>query len=304
MNRGLLAAAGAYFLWGLWPLYWRLLEQVPALQIMAHRVIWCAAFVLGYLFIRYRLAWLAPLRNNPRLWILLGTSGLLIGSNWWLYIWAVNTNQIVETSLGYFINPLVSITLGVLVLRERLNPRQWLAVAIAAAGVAYLSVQFGRLPWIALALAGSFAAYGLVRKLAHVDSVPGLAIENGLILLPVLLLLLASGARPGDFFGNYFGNYDTQTIVLLVAAGPTTALPLIWFAYGARRIPLSMVGILQYIAPSLQLLVAVFVFGEPFTRTHLIGFACIWAALAIYAVDGLYRLRYLRSVSGIDAASS
>jgi chloramphenicol-sensitive protein RarD len=290
MNRGLLAAAGAYFLWGLWPLYWRLLEQVPALLIMAHRVVWCAVFVLAYLFIRHRLAWLAPLRAHPRVVGWLAASGLLIGSNWWLYIWAVNARHVVETSLGYFINPLVSVSLGVLVLRERLNPRQWLAVAIAAAGVVYLTVEFGRLPWIALALAASFAAYGLIRKLAHVDAVPGLAVENGLLLVPVLLLVTASGTLPGDFFYGY----DARTVVLLLVAGPTTALPLIWFAYGARRIPLSMVGILQYIAPSLQLLCAVLAFGEPFTRTHLVGFACIWSALAIYAADGLYRLRRLR----------
>jgi chloramphenicol-sensitive protein RarD len=288
MNRGLLAAAGAYFLWGLWPLYWRLLEQVPALQIMAHRVIWCAAFVLAYLFVRHRMGWLAPLRANPRLVGMLALSGLLIGSNWWLYIWAVNARHVVETSLGYFINPLVSVGLGVLVLRERLNPRQWLAVAIAATGVVYLTVEFGRPPWIALALAGSFAAYGLIRKLAHVDAVPGLAVENVLLLPLVLALLWMTGAHPADLFGSY----DARTLALLVAAGPTTALPLIWFAYGARRIPLSMVGILQYIAPSLQLACAVLVFGEAFTHTHLLGFACIWAALAIYAADGLYRLRY------------
>jgi chloramphenicol-sensitive protein RarD len=290
MRQGLLAAAGAYLLWGLWPLYWRLLEQVTALHIMAQRVVWCAVFVLGYLFIRYRLAWLAPLRANPRLWLYLGASGALIGGNWWLYIWAVNADHVVETSLGYFINPLVSITLAVLVLRERLNPRQWLAVAIAAAGVLFMTLVFGRLPWIALLLAGSFAAYGLLRKLAQVDSVPGLAVESSVLLPVALLILVLAPAPPGGHFGD-----DALTAALLVAAGPTTALPLIWFAYGARRIPLSMVGILQYIAPSLQLLCGVWVFGEPFTRTHLIGFACIWAALAIYAADGLYRLRRLES---------
>lgn len=288
MNRGLAAAAGAYFIWGLWPLYWRLLEQVPALQIMAHRIVWCAAFVLGYLFLRYRFAWLVPLRAQPRVVAMLGMSGLLIGANWWLYIWAVNADQVVETSLGYFINPLVSVTLGVAVLRERLNGRQWLAVAIAALGVIYMTVRFGRAPWIALALAGSFAAYGLLRKLAQIDAVQGLAVESTW-LLPAALVILLNSTPAGIFEG-----YDAKTISLLLIAGPTTALPLIWFAYGARRIPLSMVGLLQYIAPSLQLVVALLVFGEPFTPVHMAGFACIWAALAIYAADGVYRLRALR----------
>jgi chloramphenicol-sensitive protein RarD len=287
MNRGLAAAAGAYFLWGLWPLYWRLLEQVPALQIMAHRVVWCAAFVLSYLFIRYRLAWLAPLRASPRVLAMLALSGSLIGGNWWLYIWAVNAGHVVETSLGYFINPLVSVSLGVVLLRERLNPRQWLAVAMAALGVVYLTIEFGRLPWIALALAASFAAYGLLRKTAQVDSVPGLAVETVILLLPALAILAMTGLQSGALFGPG----DPLTMALLLLAGPGTALPLVWFAYGARRIPLSMVGILQYIAPSLQLLCGVLIFREPFTQTHLIGFGCIWAALAVYAVDGVYRLR-------------
>jgi chloramphenicol-sensitive protein RarD len=289
VNRGLLAAAGAYFIWGLWPLYWRLLEQVPALQIMAHRIVWCAAFVLGYLFLRYRLAWLAPLAVARRVLAMLAVSGILIAINWWLYIWAVNAGHIVETSLGYFINPLVSVTLGVLVLRERLNGRQWLAVAIAALGVIYMTLSFGEPPWIALALAGSFAAYGLLRKLAHVEAVQGLAVESTW-LLPAAIAILYAAPTNGIFEG-----YDTQTIALLVIAGPTTALPLIWFAYGARRIPLSMVGILQYIAPSLQLLLAVFVFDEAFTRQHLVGFSCIWTALAIYAADGVYRLRRVQA---------
>lgn len=288
MNRGLAAAAGAYLIWGLWPLYWRLLEHVPALQIMAHRVLWCAALVLAYLCARYRLAWLGPLRANPRVLGMLALSGLLIGGNWWLYIWAVNAEHVIETSLGYFINPLVSVALGVVVLRERLNPRQWLAVAITALGVIYLTLQFGQPPWIALALALSFAGYGLLRKLAHVGAVQGLAVESSFLLLPALVILLAV-PQPD---GGVFDGLDSRTIVLLIATGPTTALPLIWFAYGARRIPLSMIGILQYIAPSLQLMCAVLVFGEIFTITHLIGFACIWSALAIYAADGLYRLRY------------
>jgi chloramphenicol-sensitive protein RarD len=288
MNRGLLAAAGAYSIWGLWPLYWRLLEQVPVLQIMAHRAVWCAVFVLSYLFIRYRTVWLKPLRESPRVLGLLALSGLLIGFNWWLYIWAVNAGHVVETSLGYFINPLVSVALGVLVLSERLNPRQWCAVAIAAAGVVYLTFSFGQPPWIALGLALSFAAYGLLRKIAHVGAVPGLAVECTFLLPPALAILASTGPAAADLFAGM----DAWTVTLLIAAGPTTALPLIWFAYGARRVPLSMMGVLQYIAPSLQLLCAVLIFNEPFTRTHLIGFACIWAALAIYAVDGLYRLRY------------
>lgn len=284
-HKGLLAALGAYLIWGLFPLYWKLLAEVPALQTMAHRTVWCALCVALWLSLREGWGWLRGLR--PRVMAMLLASSLLIASNWWLYIWAVTTGHIVETSLGYFINPLLSVLLGVVVLRERLRPLQWLSVAIAAAGVLYLSVKAGHLPWIALAIAASFGGYGLWRKLTPVGAVQGLAVESGLLFLPALaaLLWLESQGR------GAFGHLDRSTDLLLAFGGVVTALPLVWFSYGARRIPLSRIGLLQYLTPTLQLLCGVLVFGETFTSAHWLGFGLIWAALALYAAEGLGRLR-------------
>lgn len=285
MRNGLLAAVGAYFIWGLFPIYWKLLREIPSLEIAAHRIVWCALFVGLYISFRDGWHWLRGL--SPRLLGMLCGSALLIGCNWWLYIWAVNSGHIVETSLGYFINPLVSVLLGVFVLRERLNRWQWLAVASAAVGVLWLSVQLGQPPWIALALAMSFGSYGLIRKLAVIPAVHGLAIESALLLLPALVLLAVLHSRGADVFGTV----PTHVQLLLAFGGVITALPLVMFAYGARRIPLSLVGILQYIAPSLQLATGVLLYGEPFTRVQVLGFACIWAALLIYAGDSLWCTR-------------
>lgn len=283
---GFWATVAAFLIWGVFPIYWKWLAQVPALQIMAHRLAWCFVLVAGYLALRRSPGWWRPLVAQPRLLRLLSTSAVLIALNWWLYIWAVNAGHIVDTSLGYFINPLVNVLLGVLVLHERLNPRQWLAVGVAAAGVAWLTAQTGTLPWIALALAFSFGCYGLIRKIAVVEAIPALGLESSILFVPALLYLVwaqldGSGA---------FGRVDPVTDALLVSAGLVTAVPLVLFAYGAQRIPYSLVGILQYIAPTLQLACGVLLYGEPFTRTQAIGFGCIWLALGIYALDGLARL--------------
>lgn len=283
MKQGLIAAAAAYLLWGLFPIYWRLLQDVPSAQIMAHRIVWCVMFVCGYLMLRDGLGWLRRLPR--RVLVMLCLSALFIACNWWLYIWAVNAGHIVETSLGYFINPLVSVLLGVFVLDERLRPGQWLAVAVAAVGVIYLTVQAGHVPWIALVLAFSFGGYGLVRKLAPVSAVEGLGIESGVLFLPALCWLLWS-----EWAGTgRFGHVSLQHDALLIAGGAITAVPLVLFAYGARRIPLSSTGILQYLAPSLQLACGVWLFDEPFSSAQLLGFGCIWLALLIYGADGLYR---------------
>lgn len=283
MQQGLLAAAIAYFLWGLFPIYWHWLASVPALQVMCHRIVWCALFVCGYLFATRGTQWVCAL--NRKLLLMLGASALLISINWWLYIWAVHQGHVVETSLGYFINPLVSVLFGVLLLRERLNALQWTSVAIAAAGVLYLTLSAGHLPWIALTLAFSFGGYGLIRKLAVVPALDGLAVESGLLFLPALALLVGS-----EFAGTgSFGHAPLQVDALLVLSGFVTALPLVLFAYGARRIPLTMTGLLQYLAPTLQLLVGVFLFHEPFTHAQAVGFGCIWVALALFALDGLRR---------------
>ncbi|MGQ0501838.1 MAG: EamA family transporter RarD [Panacagrimonas sp.] len=286
-QRGMVAVLGAFVSWGLFPLYWRELHAVPALQITAHRIAWCTVFVAGYLFWKQGLRWLPATLARPRAVPMLIASSLLISVNWVLYIWAVNSGYVVETSLGYFINPLVNVLLGVLVLKERLNTRQWAAVALAAAGVIWLTWSVGRAPWIALLLASSFGTYGLIRKLVSVESIPGLGVESLIAFLPAFGFLLWSEYRGMGGFGHV-GRYQD---LLLILAGLITALPLIWFAYGARRIPLSLLGILQYVAPTLQLLTGVFVFHEAFSHDQLIGFGCIWAALALYAFDGLWRLR-------------
>lgn len=286
-RRGFAATVGAFTLWGLFPLYWRELSAIVPLQITAHRIVWCTVFVVGFLVWKQGLGWLRATLAPPRAAPLLLASSLLISVNWVLYIWAVNAGFVVEAALGYFINPLVNVLLGVAVLGERLNARQWFSVALATCGVAWLTWRLGRLPWIALALAFSFGTYGLIRKIVSVESVPGLGVESLIMFIPSLAYLAFSEASGAGGFGHV-GRYED---LLLVLAGAVTALPLIWFAYGARRIPLSLVGIIQYIGPTLQLLTGVFLFHEPFSEVQLIGFGCIWAALALYALDGLWRIR-------------
>jgi chloramphenicol-sensitive protein RarD len=286
-RKGLTSAVFAFIAWGLFPLYWRLLVQVPPLQITAHRVVWCAVFVAGWLTFKNGPGWVRATLARPRAAPMLLASSLLISCNWVLYIWAVNSGHVVESALGYFINPLVNVLLGVAVLKERLNVRQWIAVALAAGGVAYLTWKLGQVPWIALSLAASFGTYGLIRKLVTVESVPGLGIESLFVFFPALAYLVWCQAQGSGGFGS-IGRFEDA---LMVFAGIATAFPLIWFAYGARRIPLSLVGIIQYLGPTLQLLTGVFVFGEAFTSTQLIGFSCIWAALGLYALDGLWRIR-------------
>jgi chloramphenicol-sensitive protein RarD len=280
---GVAAAAGAYFWWGLFPIFWKLLEDVSSLELMAHRIVWCALTMMIVLSIGGQSRFWRGV--SGRVLLQLACSAALIAVNWWVYIWAVTNGKIVESSLGYFINPLVSVMLGVVFFRERLHPRQWLAVAIAGAGVAYLTIQAGAPPWIALALAFSFGLYGLVRKVAVIDAPRGLALESLWLLAPAIVVLTMMHAR-GD---GHFGGQSARIDLLLLATGPLTAAPLLLFALGARRIPLSLIGILQYIAPTLQFLTGVLLYGEPFTRVQAIGFGLIWAALALYAADSLHR---------------
>ena len=287
-RRGLLAAATAFTIWGVFPAYWHLLKAVPSMQIMAHRVVWSAVLVVGWLLWRQGWDWWRTIAARPRMLAALALSGAVIAFNWGLYIWAVNAGHVVETSLGYFINPLVTVALGVVVLRERLRRPQWIAVACAAAGVAWLTWSAGSPPWIALGLAGSFALYGLVRKLVPVDAVAGLGVESLFMFLPALAYVLWAEAGHG---GGFIGGWSLGTQLLLVFSGVVSAVPLIGFAYGVRRIPLSVVGLLQYIAPTLQLLLGVWYFHEPFGAAQLLGFGAIWLGLAIYASEGLWRAR-------------
>ncbi len=287
-RKGLLIAASAFVLWGLMPLYWHLLKAVPSLQIVAHRVLWCAVLVALWLLWSQGRGWFKAILAQPRLAAMLTLSGLCIGVNWGLYIWAVNAGHVVESSLGYFINPLLNVVIGTLFLRERLNPTQWVSVAITAAGVLWLTFNYGSFPWIALALATSFGIYGLIRKLAAVDSVTGLGFENSVLLLPALgYLLWIEGSGQGGFFSDWGFGIDA----LLVFAGVLTALPLIAFSFAVRRVPLSTIGLMQYIAPTMQFLIGVLVFRESFDRDRAIGFIVIWIALAIFAVDSLRRAR-------------
>lgn len=284
-TRGVWAAVAAFVAWGFSPLYWHLLDAVPSLQIVLHRVVWSALFVAVVLLWRSGHDWLRQtLVGQPKLGWTLAASSLLIAGNWGLYIWAVNAGHVVEAALGYFINPLCNVVIGVLFLRERLRWLQWISVLVALAGVAWLTVQYSGLPWIALTLALSFSLYGLLRKQAHVDPVAGLGVESAFLFLPGLAWLLWIEWHGGGGFGH---GYGTLNALLLALSGVLTALPLIGFAYAVRRIPLSVAGLLQYISPTLQFLVGVFLLHEAFDHGQLIGFVFIWIALALFVLDGL-----------------
>lgn len=278
-------AATAYVLWGLFPLYFRLLQGVPAQQILMHRIIWSLAFVLVVLAWRRQWLWLPKLLRQPRVLLGFGASAVLLSTNWLIYIWAVNSGRVVDASLGYFITPLVSVLFGYLLLKERLRPLQWVAVALAAAGVAWLTWQSGQLPWIGLMLAATFGTYGLLRKTAALGPLEGLTLET-LLLFPLALGYLALLSAQDQ---NVFHGASTATRWMLAASGPITAIPLLLFAAGARRIPLSTLGVLQYIAPTLQLLIGVWLYHEPFGGARLTGFVTIWAALAVYSAEGLWQ---------------
>jgi chloramphenicol-sensitive protein RarD len=283
---GLWIAAASFLLWGLMPLYWHLLKAVPSLDIVAHRVVWSAVLVAAFLAWKQR-GWLRATLARPRAAAMLAASGALIGFNWGLYIWAVNAGHVVETSLGYFINPLLNVVLGVM-LGERLDRMQWVSVAIATIGVLWLTFSYGAFPWIALALAASFALYGLLRKLVAVEAVAGLGVESLYLLLPALALLWWQGQHAGTPF---LAGWGPGLAALLVFAGVLTALPLVGFAHAVRRVPLSVVGLMQYIAPTMQFLLGVVVFREAFDQDRAIGFAFIWVALALFAGHGLLRAR-------------
>lgn len=278
-------ALTAYGLWGLMPLYVKALGRIPALQIVAHRVVWAAVVLAGLVVATRELSWLAALRRRPRLVGTFALSAAALSINWLVYVWAVGQGRVVDASLGYFINPLLSVVLGVLVLDERLRPVQWVAVGIAALGVVWLALLAGEVPWVGLTVAASFGVYGLLRKTAAIDSLGGLTLET-LLLLPIALGYVAylSFGENGAFAGG-----GTSRTLLLLAAGPITALPLLAFAAGARRIPLALVGILQYVAPSLQLLLGLVAFGEVLSARKLVGFALIWLAVLLYSLEALTR---------------
>lgn len=274
-------AALAYFLWGLFPLYFKALQDVPAHQILAHRIVWSLVLVMAVLACRRQWGWVHRAVASRRVLGLFALSAAMVSANWLTYIWAITSGHVVEASLGYFITPLVNVCIGALVLHERLRRAQWLAVALAAAGVAWLTWHAGRLPWIGLVLAASFGAYALLRKTAPLGPLEGLALETSL-LAPLALAAMAWWIGQGS---DAFTVAAPATQALLVLAGPITAVPLLLFAAGARRIPMSTLGLLQYISPTLQLLLGVWLYGEAFDSGRLGGYLAIWAALALYSAE-------------------
>jgi chloramphenicol-sensitive protein RarD len=286
-REGIAAALGAYVLWGLVPIFFKQLGGVPALEIIAHRVVWSLLLVGGLLAARGQLGSVWHHARNLRTLLHAAIAAALVMTNWFVFVWAVNAGRILETSLGYFITPLVSIVLGVVVLHERLRPRQWVAVALALTGVALEGWRIGSLPWVSLVLAATFGSYGLLRKQLPVDAAGGLLLETACAAPFAALYLLWLGTM-----GNmgHFG--QTVTIdVLLVASGAVTAIPLLLFAIGARRLPLATMGFLQYVAPSLSFLVAIFFYAEPMNLSRLLAFAAIWVGLALYTADMLLERR-------------
>ncbi len=278
---GLVSTTGAFLLWGIVPIYWKMLQHIPALEILAHRVLWGFVFVAVWMTCRRRWPELKAVFRRPRTTAALLASTVFIAINWGLFIYAVVTDRVLATSLGYYINPLINVLLGLIVLRERLNRRQWIAVGLAALAVALLTIQAGELPWISLVLPACFGLYSLLRKTVHADAVVGLTFETA-ALAPLAVVWLVRQERLGI---GAFGHQGIGTDGLLITAGAVTAVPLILFTLGVRRIPLSTAGLLQYIAPTCTFLLAVLVYDEPFSAAHAVCFGLIWTALVIYSLD-------------------
>lgn len=287
MNKGLWYAIAAYVWWGFFPIYWKLLKHVPAIQLIGHRIVWSFASLIIVILI---IGQWKEFRNSVynlkvlRLYLL---AAILIGVNWFMYVWAVNAGHIVETSLGYYINPLLSVFMGVIFFRERLNLWQWIPIGMAAIGVVYLTISMGALPWIALILAFSFASYGLVKKVAPLSSLYGLTLETFILFLPAAFFLLYS-EQTGS---GAFTHYGMLSDLMIAGAGVITTIPLLLFASAAKRIPLSLVGILQYISPTLQFLIGVLFYKEPFSFEQFLGYLLVWIALIIFGFSSFSSYR-------------
>lgn len=282
MHPGIVHAVSAYVLWGLFPLYFTRVAHVGAAEVLVHRIVWSLVFVLALLAWQRRWAWLAALVKQPRVLGAFAASALLLSCNWLTYIWSVQNGHLIDASLGYFITPLVNVVLGYTVLHERPRRAQWFALGLAALGVVWLTVQAGQLPWMALVLSVSFGIYGLLRKIAPLGALEGLSLETMLLAPPALIALVAWWGRgPASF-----PTPDLATDLWLVAAGPLTAVPLLLFASGARRVSMTTLGLLQYIGPSIAFLLGIWVFHEPFSSARLVGFLFIWGALVVYSADG------------------
>ena len=290
-RRGIWLAAGAYFVWGIGPIFWNSLSSVPALQVLGHRIVWSVPLLFAIIAGRGRLGVLRSTFRNPGTAITALVGGILLTFNWGIYVWAVTTDHIVDASLGYFINPLVSVALGVIVLREHLSTPQRVAVGIAAVGVAGMTILVGVVPWISLALAFSFAAYGLLKKRANAaPPFEGLFMETAFVAAPALIYLAVLAGNGEGAFGS-----SPSITPLLIAAGAFTVTPLVLFGAAAQRIPLSLLGILQYIAPTMQLLIGVVVFNEAVASGEWFGFFMVWVALIVYTVDNVRTINRART---------
>ena len=291
-NHGAWYAAAAYLMWGFMPVYLKQLQEVPAVQILLHRVVWSFLFLALIILLRREGHALLQVLHNGKVLRLYFIAAVLLAGNWLAYIWGVNSSQIVETSLGYYINPLVSVALSVIFLKERLRAFQWASIGLAAVGVLYLTLQYGRVPWLALFIASSFGLYGLVKKLSPLGSLHGLTMETAMLFLPALSALMwietsGSGAM---------GSLSAVKLVILAFIGIVTAVPLLLFASAARRIPLSLMGILQYLSPTTQFLLGVLVYHEPFTPQRLIGFGFVWLALLFFWLESFIHNRSLKKL--------
>ena len=295
MNQGILYATLAFFCWGLFPLYFHAIGEVPAMEILAHRMLWSLLFLTVVLTARSQWTWLPRVLRQPRVLGSFVASALLLTANWFLYIWSVNNGHVIDASLGYFINPLINVLLGQIVLHETLRRGQWLAIAVAAGGVAWLTWQAGQLPWIALILGATFGSYGLLRKTAALAALEGLSLET-MLLFPLALVYVLWLSVHGQ--NSFINTPFDSTRWLLAAAGPITAIPLLMFAAGARKMPMAVLGLLQYLSPTMQALLGVWVFHEAFPATRLAGFVIIWAALALYVAEGLWAGRRASATIG------
>jgi len=296
---GIVYTTIAFFAWGVLPFYWKALQEVPTVEILAHRILWSFVFIFLVLAIRKRIKPRELLKNTRSRNSLIVTS-LLIGLNWLTYVYAVNSDRIVEASMGYYINPLFSVFLGIVILKERLNLVQLSAFVLACTGVLYLTFEYGRFPWIAVLLAGAFGLYGLFKKTSNLESLPSLLIET-MFLAPIALGIIIYQAliTKGALF-----NSSPKIDLLLIFAGVATTLPLYWFAQGAKRIPLSSVGFLQYIAPTLMLFIGVFLYHETFTLAHVISFGFIWIALIMYSLTLMKTSRSSGGITKVERGAS
>jgi len=280
-NQGIMYALVCYIAWGLFPLFWKAITGIPAVNILAHRIVWSFVFLFTWVFFTNRQTFISYVRQ-PKLLLRLGLAGFVISANWGIYIYAVGTNHIVEAGLGYYINPLINVFLGYIFLKERLAVMQKVAVVLALIGVAYLTISYGKFPWISLLLATTFGLYGLLKKKANLESMPALTVETMAVFPFALgfLIYTAESNPPIPFFPS-----STITSSLLILSGLITAIPLFWFGKSAQVIPLSTMGFIQYLSPTLQLLLGIFIYGETFGTEYLICFAFVWVGLAFYTVS-------------------